>query len=404
MIPNLTPDNNTIDIMDTKSIDKKRLIRESVAALQADDANKARELFEQVVAADANDAASWLGLAFACARLGDDKSTLESVDKALSLEPGNLRALIFKADHLEQSDRSRQALEFYQAALKIAARTAQLPDDVKQGLGRAQAACSRLDAEYETFLLEKLHAHGFRRGQSSPRFEQSLDISCGRRNIYHQEPRRFYFSSLPQIQFYERRQFPWIESLEAATTGIRDELLSVLADTDNFAPYLDAESDTPHLNRGDNTLVNNPDWGAFYLWEYGTVVEKNAQLCPQAIKALAAAPLPIIPGQAPMALFSRLAPGTRIPPHNGLLNTRLICHLPIIVPANCGALRCGNEIRPWTEGEILIFDDSIEHEAWNDSDVERVVLLFEVWRPELTAEERELIAVMLTAVKDYHAG
>ena len=103
-----------------------------------------------------------------------------------------------------------------------------------------------------------------------------------------------------------------------------------------------------------------------------------------------------------MALFSRLTPGTRIPPHNGLLNTRLICHLPIIVPKDCGALRVGNEQRSWVEGEMLIFDDSIEHEAWNTSKEERVILLFEVWRPELNEEERQLVSTLLAAVKEYY--
>jgi aspartyl/asparaginyl beta-hydroxylase (cupin superfamily) len=62
----------------------------------------------------------------------------------------------------------------------------------------------------------------------------------------------------------------------------------------------------------------------------------------------------------------------------------------------------GNEERPWVEGELLIFDDSIEHEAWNDSSHERVILLFEIWRPEISEDERELIRAMLTAVKAYH--
>ena len=84
-----------------------------------------------------------------------------------------------------------------------------------------------------------------------------------------------------------------------------------------------------------------------------------------------------------------------------MVNTRLICHLPLIVPENCGALRVGNEMRAWTEGEMLIFDDSIQHEAWNDSDKERVVLLFDIWRPELSEEERALVGTVLTAARSY---
>ena len=85
-----------------------------------------------------------------------------------------------------------------------------------------------------------------------------------------------------------------------------------------------------------------------------------------------------------------------------MINTRLICHLPIIVPENCGALRVGSEQRAWVEGETLIFDDSIEHEAWNTSNKERVVLLFEIWRPELSEGERELVSAVLAAVRRFH--
>jgi aspartyl/asparaginyl beta-hydroxylase (cupin superfamily) len=97
-----------------------------------------------------------------------------------------------------------------------------------------------------------------------------------------------------------------------------------------------------------------------------------------------------------------LSAATRIPPHNVLLNTRLICHLPLIVPERCGALRVGNEERPWVEGEMLIFDDSIEHEAWNSSTADRVILLFEIWRPEIAEAERELITARTQ--KEFNGG
>jgi aspartate beta-hydroxylase len=98
-----------------------------------------------------------------------------------------------------------------------------------------------------------------------------------------------------------------------------------------------------------------------------------------------------------------LRPGARIPPHTGYVNTRLICHLPLIVPDGC-AIRVGNETRAWQEGRALVFDDTVEHEAWNRSDRLRVVLLFDIWRPELTLEERELVTRLLQAVDAYGAA
>jgi len=129
-------------------------------------------------------------------------------------------------------------------------------------------------------------------------------------------------------------------------------------------------------------------------------VEANAALCPRTFAAISEIPLCRIDQRTPSVLFSLLRPGARIPPHHGFTNARLICHLPLIVPPQC-ALRVGNETRSWTEGEVVLFDDSIEHEAWNSSNEPRIVMIFDVWRPELSAEERDLVAAVLAAADSF---
>jgi aspartyl/asparaginyl beta-hydroxylase (cupin superfamily) len=131
------------------------------------------------------------------------------------------------------------------------------------------------------------------------------------------------------------------------------------------------------------------------------VVAKAAR-CPATMAAISDLPIPIIAGRSPMVLFSILEPGTHIAPHNGMLNTRLICHLPLIVPDGC-RLRVGNHSRAVEAGKMLIFDDSIEHEAWNNGDAIRVILLFEIWRPELTAAERAGLTALYESVSGYDA-
>jgi aspartyl/asparaginyl beta-hydroxylase (cupin superfamily) len=111
-------------------------------------------------------------------------------------------------------------------------------------------------------------------------------------------------------------------------------------------------------------------------------------------------PIPRIRGRSPMALISILRPGTHIPPHNGMLNTRLICHIPLVVPPRC-RLRVGAETRDVVEGKAMIFDDTIEHEAWNDGDSARAVLLFEIWRPEIKEDEKVALTAMFEAVTGY---
>ena len=110
-------------------------------------------------------------------------------------------------------------------------------------------------------------------------------------------------------------------------------------------------------------------------------------LCPATTAALEAIPQSRVPGKAPNAFFSILQPGARIPPHTGVTNTRTIIHLPLVVPEGC-TFRVGGETRHWREGEAFAFDDTIEHEARNDSDQLRVILIFDVWNPHLDEAER----------------
>jgi aspartyl/asparaginyl beta-hydroxylase (cupin superfamily) len=150
-------------------------------------------------------------------------------------------------------------------------------------------------------------------------------------------------------------------------------------------------------------MTGNPDWSAFYLWRFGEIVPENAARCPRTMEVMAEAPLAAVTNRSPSVLFSLLRPGARIPPHTGLVNTRLICHLPLIVPPECG-FRVGNDTRTPVEGKAWAFDDTMEHEAWNrNPDKLRVVLIFDVWRPELTAGERELVSALLQAVDRFGA-
>ena len=141
-------------------------------------------------------------------------------------------------------------------------------------------------------------------------------------------------------------------------------------------------------------LANNKDWSSFYLIKDGEEQPDNQALCPNTAQALKEIDLCRTGGGTPSVLFSLLQPGAHIPPHTGMLNCRLICHLPLIVPDNC-AIRVGNETHEWAEGELVIFDDTIEHEAWNKSDQDRIILLFDVWRPEITEREKKLIDLVL---------
>jgi aspartate beta-hydroxylase len=381
-------------------INARALAEAGINALRSGDAHRARQLFEQIVAAGAADASAFLGLAYACRRLNDEPATAAALDKVLSLEPQNLRALIFKADHLAAAGDERAAVSFYLAAVRgAAASTDSLPSDLQNEVARAQAMCERSVVASESFLRERLATLGLVTGTlkdlATRRFEDSLDVMFGHKKIYFQEPRQYFFPGLPHIQFFSRENFPWLDAVEAATDEIRVELIEVMKQTSAFVPYIQGEQNRPQ--KAQQGMLNNPDWSAFYLWKNGEVVAENAARCPRTMAALANVPISQISNRSPSVLFSLLRPGAHIPAHNGFINTRLICHLPLIVPDKC-RFRVGNETREWVEGRAWCFDDTIEHEAWNESDKTRVILLFEIWRPELTLRERELVNAMFEAI------
>jgi aspartyl/asparaginyl beta-hydroxylase (cupin superfamily) len=385
--------------MQHPSSDARAHAQSGIEALRKGDARKAREWFERVVAAGQADASAYLGLAYACTGLKDHPSALAAVDRALALEPRNLRALILKADHLAAAGDARAASSFYRAALNTAPPAEQVPADLRKELGRAEAMCARYAAQFAAFLRERLAAQGLVERRSSARFRDSLEILTGGKKIYFQEPRQYFFPGLPQIQFYEREEFSWLDRVEAATADIRAELIEILKQESAFRPYVEGNSRLPQTDP--QGMLNNPEWSAFYLWKNGAIVPENAARCPRTLSALADAPFARARKRSPSVLFSLLRPGAHIPPHTGEDNTRLICHLPLIVPDNC-SFRVGNDTRALVEGRAWVFDDTIEHEAWNRSDRTRVILLFEIWRPELSAEERALVSAMFEAIDSYN--
>ncbi len=377
--------------------DPEAELQAAAARFQAGDAAGARTRFRALAETGATGTRAWLGLAAACRALSDEAGELEALDRTLAIEPRQLRALLMKGDWMDRAGRTRQAASFYLVANNLVPDPARVPPDLQEMLRRGAARCADYAARYKTYIRERLS--GDAASADEPRFALAMDILFGQARIYSQEPRRFYFPELPQIAFYEREMFgDWLRTLEAATDEIREEAEALLADPASFSPYLEATAGQAVAD--DHGMLGNRDWSSCHLIRNGETVAANAGRCPRTLAALADAPLDRIAGQTPSVLFSLLRPGAHIPPHNGFLNTRLICHLPLITPPDC-ALRVGAFTREWVQGRTLIFDDTIEHEAWNRSDQMRVVLLFDIWRPELTATERTLVTALLESIEAY---
>ncbi|HEX5377016.1 MAG TPA: aspartyl/asparaginyl beta-hydroxylase domain-containing protein, partial [Phenylobacterium sp.] len=141
-------------------------------------------------------------------------------------------------------------------------------------------------------------------------------------------------------------------------------------------------------------------WSSLFLWKDGVRQDGACERCPGTAALLDRLPLARQPGFAPTAMFSALDAHTHIPPHTGSTNTRLLVHLPLILPGPA-RFRVGNETRTWVMGEAWAFDDTIEHEAWNDADALRVILIIDIWNPCLSEAERDRITAMMTARNEF---
>lgn len=341
---------------------------------------------------------TWLDQARDAHRRGDVAAETAALDAAIRADRGNLPALLAMAELKRRLADDRAAGSYYRLALGTAAQASSVPPALHPGLQRAEQFLADTERAFADHLLGQLRGAGIDAKSATPRVAEALRMLAGDQPLYLQQPNMFYFPGLAQRPYFERSDFDWTASVEAATDAIRAELLAMAGDAaDPFGPYVTAAAGRPPPN---NPLLDKPDWGAAWLWKDGAIADGMAALCPAALAALELAPQPVIPGRAPIALFSRLTPGTHIQPHHGMLNTRLICHLPLIVPDGCG-LRVGAETRGWREGELLIFDDSFEHEAWNRGTSDRTILLFEIWRPDIDADERQQLTRIFSAIDTY---
>jgi len=382
--------------MQLSNQEAERLVRDGAAALQGGRPAEARGLFKRLTQTGRANAQIWMMLAAACRADDDAPGEEAAVDQLLALQPRALRGLIMKAQCRAKAGDEGIALGIYKSALSIAA-SQQVAPDLQAELRRAETAAVALEASLRETREAALTARGLPPESRSARFQQSLDILSGHKRIFVQQPTGFYFPELPHIQFFDTAGFAWVAAVEAAATAIRMELENLLAaGTEGFKPYIQSDPNRPRLD--DNALLDNVDWSALFLCENGKPNDETIARCLATWEAMQAVPQPRF-ANSPTVMFSLLRPGARIAPHTGTHNIRLVCHLPLIVPPDCG-FRVGNEVRQWEEGKLLIFDDTIEHEAWNNSDRDRVVLIFDIWRPELSEQERREVAAFFAAASD----
>ena len=354
----------------------------------------ARAALEQAVVLSADDVELWLKLSAMCRADGDLVGALAAVRGGLSAEPLHFLALLIRANILEQMQDPAAGEAYGQA---LAQQPPGTPAPALRGMidharERHRAATAARLAQLEAAMAPV--AAG-----ASP--DETARLARFRTNAvrltrpYHSEPTSYHYPGLAEREFHDRATFAWLAGLEAATGAIGEDFARVAAaEHAQLIPYIQYPDDVPL--RQWKELNHNPAWTAIHLWQNGRRIEANARHCEATMAVIAQLPMPEIRGFSPNAMFSLLAPGAHIPPHVGVANTRLVCHLPLIVPDGCW-FRVGAETRPWRRGEAWIFDDTIEHEARNESEAVRVILIVDIWHPGLGPIERDAISAMMRA-------
>jgi aspartyl/asparaginyl beta-hydroxylase (cupin superfamily) len=374
--------------------DAPRLEAEADRAAQAGDAASARRLLEQVTSLDPGRIDPWLKLSAMCRSAGDLPAALAAVSGALRADPLAFLPLLVKANLLERAGRAVEAAETYGYAL------AQRPEEAPAHLG---AMIAHAEAVHRAYVEDKAaalaRASAAAEGGLPPREKRRLERFRSNivrtTRVYHSEPTHFHYPGLAEREFHDREDFPWLEALETATAEIAADLRAVMAaERAELVPYIQYPDDVPL--RQWEALNRNRDWTAIHLVANGRTVEANARHCPTTMALLREIDQPQVPGRGPNAMFSLLAPGAHIPPHTGVANTRLVCHLPLIVPEGCW-FRVGAERRLWEVGKAWVFDDTIEHEALNPSADLRVIFIVDCWHPGLSAGERSAVTAVMAA-------
>jgi aspartyl/asparaginyl beta-hydroxylase (cupin superfamily) len=381
------------------------LNQSALLSLRRGDVREARATLEAAVQMDPTLVSSQLNLAAACRALDDLPAAMTAVEAALKSDPRSFMALLMKASLLERQGQTRLAGAAYGLALNQAPPLDRVDAPTRKALERAKAATAAYSEDLSDFLSTALAAKTDSQ-PSSPerdRLAAFVDRLAGRRRIYHQQPMQFAYPGLPSIEFYDRSFFPWLAQIEAATPEVRSELLALVAEEEagqgGFTPYVEYPEGVPLDQWAE--LNHSPRWSAYHLYKGGEPQAANCAKCPRTLAALRVAPQPHTRSRSPAAMFSLLKPRTRIPPHTGVSNTRLVVHLPLVTPEGCG-FRVGSETRAWRVGQAWVFDDTIEHEAWNDSDDWRAILIFDVWSPFLSEGERRAVTEVMHALDAFH--
>ena len=374
----------------------------AIASMERGEPTHALGFLRRAQALTPTDATLSLRMGRAQESLGDQASALDAYEQALRLDPELNLARLQLAALLEIQGATDQAFLHYSRAMKEAQSRGRWLDPATTPAGLrplVERAVRMVRGGRRSLLFGLLDPLVEKYGRDAlNRVEQCLRIFLEEEPAaypdHRQRPTFLFFPGLPTSAYLDLDVFPWIEELESRTPRIREELLRLLPSaTGRERVFLNTEVEAHNLS----STVDPPTWNGYYFYRHGERREENHASCPFTSESIDSLPLARVPKHAPETLFSVFTPGTHLALHRGVTNTRVVGHLPLIIPADC-ALNVGGELHAWKEGKVVVFDDTYEHEAWNRSRETRVVLIFDLWNPYLTEVERAALRDLVVAI------
>ncbi|MDB5973188.1 MAG: Aspartate beta-hydroxylase [Hydrocarboniphaga sp.] len=339
---------------------------------------------------------------------GDRDQAIATYRRVLKMRPELYASRLSLAQLIDEQGDQAAALPHYFRAITDAQRAGRwlseqstppnLRPQVQQALGLVYRGRQRIFGD----ILARLES---RFGQSEMvRVSGSIELLMGDARYTpsdaRQQPKIYTLPDLPVAPYLDKQLVPELQQLEEQTAQIRDELMQVMhSDRGREEVFRDPALAAANL-RSDRGQAS---WKGYYFYRYGARNRINCDACPTTIAALDTLPLCHVRDHGPEVLFSVLDAGTHLLPHRGVTNARVVGHLPLIVPPDC-ALKVAEIEHHWREGKAVLFDDTFMHEAWNRSDRLRVVLIFDLWHPQITEPERVAVTEILETLGDFSAA
>ncbi|XP_051249333.1 aspartyl/asparaginyl beta-hydroxylase isoform X4 [Dicentrarchus labrax] len=290
--------------------------------------------------------------------LGDNKGAKKVYEEVLAVSPGNGFAKVHYGFILKSENKIAESIPYLKEGLE----SGEPGTDDGRFYFHLGDALQRVGDKSAYHWYELGHQHGH-------------FASVWQRSLYNVDGLKAQPWWTPKETGYN----DLVKTLERNWKTIRDEALAVMdQNTGLFIPE-------------EENLREKGEWGQYTLWQQGKKAGSSCQGVPKTCSLLERYP-EATGCKRGQIKFSVMQPGTHVWPHTGPTNCRLRMHLGLVIPKQGCRIRCTDQTREWEEGKVLIFDDSFEHEVWQDADSYRLIFIVDVWHPELTAYQRQTLS------------